>query len=135
MLASGTDAARIDCLPYLIAPDGLVTAAAIPIHFCRDGFGNCYNRIIAPGKFDHRPRGLIEGKGEPDAVFADARQHAMENLPDNACFSGGGVDHGSKGHFTIVRLLPIESNMPQYRIRNNADRQERTVPEDEIGAH
>jgi hypothetical protein len=48
---------------------------------------------------------------------------------------GRGVDRGSKGHFTIVRLLPIEGNIPQYRIRNNVDGQERMVREDEIGAH
>jgi hypothetical protein len=48
---------------------------------------------------------------------------------------GRGVDGGSRGHFTIVRFLPIEGSMPQYRIRNNADGQERMVREDEIGAH
>jgi len=49
--------------------------------------------------------------------------------------SDRGVDRGSKGYFTIVRLLPIEGNIPQYRIRNNGDGQERMVRENEIDAH
>ena len=49
-------------------------------------------------------------------------------------FPGRGVDRGSKDSFTIVRLLPIESNTPQYQIRNNVDGQERRVDENEIGA-
>ena len=46
-----------------------------------------------------------------------------------------GVDQGSKGSFTIVRLLPIEGNTPQYQIRNSVDGQERRVDENEIGGH
>ena len=48
---------------------------------------------------------------------------------------GRGVDRGSKGSFTIVRLLPIEGNTPQYQIRNNMDGQERRVDENEIDVH
>ena len=50
-------------------------------------------------------------------------------------FPGRGVDRGSKGSFTIVRLLPIEGNTLQYQIRNNVDGQEQRVDENEIGAH
>ena len=47
-------------------------------------------------------------------------------------FPGRGIDHRSKGRYTIVRLLPTESNTPQYRIKNNADGQERMVHEGEL---
>jgi hypothetical protein len=47
-------------------------------------------------------------------------------------FPGRGIDHRSKGRYTIVRLLPMESNTPQYRIKNNADGQERMVHEGEL---
>ena len=46
---------------------------------------------------------------------------------------GRGVDHRSKGPYTIVRLLPIEGDVPQYRVRNNEDGQERMVHEGELG--
>jgi hypothetical protein len=46
---------------------------------------------------------------------------------------GRGVDHRSKGHYTIVRLLPIEGDVPQYRVKNNVDGQERMVQERELG--
>lgn len=48
---------------------------------------------------------------------------------------GRGIDHKSRGRYTIVRLLPIEGDTPQYRIKNNADGQERMVQEGELGAH
>jgi hypothetical protein len=46
---------------------------------------------------------------------------------------GRGVDHRSKGRYTIVRLLPIEGNAPQYRIKNTVDGHERMVREGELG--
>lgn len=46
---------------------------------------------------------------------------------------GRGVDHRSKDHYTVVRLSPIERDVPQYRVKNNADGQERLVPEGELG--
>ena len=45
---------------------------------------------------------------------------------------GRGIDHRSKGRYTIVRLLPMDSDTPQYRIKNNADGQERMVHEGEL---
>jgi hypothetical protein len=46
---------------------------------------------------------------------------------------GRGVDHRSKGRYTIVLLLPIEGDVPQYRVKNNTDGQERMVQERELG--
>ena len=47
---------------------------------------------------------------------------------------GRGIDHRSQGRYTIVRFLPFEGNTPQYRIKNNADGQERVVREHELGS-
>lgn len=44
---------------------------------------------------------------------------------------GSGVDRGAKGRFTIVRLLPIEGAIPQYRVKKT-DGHERVVYENEL---
>lgn len=47
---------------------------------------------------------------------------------------GRGVDHRSKGQYTIVLLRPLDGDAPQYRIRNKADGHERIVRENELGS-
>lgn len=46
---------------------------------------------------------------------------------------GRGVDHRSKGQYTIVLLRPLDGNAPQYRVRNEVDGHERIVRENELG--
>ena len=53
---------------------------------------------------------------------------AVQFVPDR------GVDHTSKGRYTIVRLLPVEGNTPQYRIKSASDGHERMVLETQLGA-
>jgi hypothetical protein len=48
-------------------------------------------------------------------------------------FPARGVDHRSKGQYTIVLLRPLEGAEPQYRVRNKADGHERIVRENELG--
>ena len=48
---------------------------------------------------------------------------AVEFFPDP------GVDRGSRGPYTIVRLLPLEGGTPQYRLKNAADGHERMARE------
>lgn len=48
-------------------------------------------------------------------------------------FPGRGVDHRSKGQYTIVLLRPLDGDAPQYRIRNKVDGHERIVRENELG--
>jgi hypothetical protein len=43
-----------------------------------------------------------------------------------------GVEQSAKGRYTIVRLLPLEGNTPQYRIKNKTDGHERMVREAEL---
>jgi hypothetical protein len=49
-------------------------------------------------------------------------------------FPNRAVDHKAKGQYTIIRLLPVEGNTPQYRIKNQADGHERMVRENELGS-
>jgi hypothetical protein len=51
---------------------------------------------------------------------------AVEFSPDP------GVDRVSRGRYTIVRLLPLEGNMPQYRLKNTADGHERMARETQL---
>jgi hypothetical protein len=53
---------------------------------------------------------------------------AVEFFPDP------GVDRASRGRYTIVRLLPLEGNTPQYRVKNTADGHERMARETQLGS-
>ena len=48
-------------------------------------------------------------------------------------FPSRGVDHRSKGQYTIVLLRPLDGDAPQYRIKNKVDGHERMVRESELG--
>jgi hypothetical protein len=49
-------------------------------------------------------------------------------------FPGRGVDHRSKGHYTIVLLRPLDGDAPEYRIKNKVDGHERIVHENELSS-
>jgi hypothetical protein len=49
-------------------------------------------------------------------------------------FPGRGIDHRSKGQYTVVLLRPFDGDAPQYRIKNKVDGQERIVRENELGS-
>ncbi len=48
-------------------------------------------------------------------------------------FPNRGVDHKARGRYPIVRLLPMDGNTPQYRVKNKIDGHERMVRENELG--
>jgi hypothetical protein len=52
---------------------------------------------------------------------------AVEFFPDP------GVDRGSRGRYTIIRLLPLDGNTPQYRLKSAADGHERMARETQLG--
>jgi transglutaminase-like putative cysteine protease len=57
----------------------------VPLHRYRDGFGNLCTRLLAPpGQVRLAASGIVKDHGEPDAINEDARQHAIEDLPDDA---------------------------------------------------
>jgi len=49
-------------------------------------------------------------------------------------FASRRFDRLAGGRYTIVRLLPIDGNTPQYRIKSAQDGRERMVRESEIGS-
>src|SRR6202161_595071 len=66
----------------VIIPDYLTTSPSVPITPYRDMFGYWCSRIVAPaGQFKLAADGLVRDTGLPDPVFANATQHAIEDLP------------------------------------------------------
>jgi len=71
-------------LDDLIVPDEMVAEPAVPLHRYRDSFGNLCTRLLAPaGPIRLSAEGIVRDQGEPDPVDVDARQHAIEDLPDD----------------------------------------------------
>jgi transglutaminase-like putative cysteine protease len=68
----------------LIVPDRLSTEPALPITGYRDGFGNQCHRMVAPaGRLRLTADGIIRDSGKPDEVVTGARQHPVEELPED----------------------------------------------------
>ena len=69
----------------LEAPDLIRLDPPVPLASYRDGFGNWCGRFTAPaGAFRIATDTVIRDSGLPDPVFPDARQHPIEELPDEA---------------------------------------------------
>jgi transglutaminase-like putative cysteine protease len=67
----------------LIVPDHMHTEPSVPVSAYRDGFGNWCNRIVAPtGRIRIFAEGIVRDTGRPDVVVPNARQHAIEDLPE-----------------------------------------------------
>ena len=67
----------------IIRPDHLATNPPVPVTTYRDGFGNWCSRLVAPaGGIQLSADALINDTGEPDPVVPYAREHAVEDLPD-----------------------------------------------------
>jgi len=67
----------------LVRADDLVSAPGVPFHGYRDGFGNWCTRMLAPaGAFVLSTYGVFRDSWQPDPVAPAARQHAVQDLPD-----------------------------------------------------
>jgi len=67
----------------IVVPDQLTTDPSIPFAAYRDGFGNWCNRLIAPnGRLRLKAEGVIRDSGQPDEFVPDAKQHSVEELPE-----------------------------------------------------
>ena len=67
----------------IVMPDQLTTDPAIPFTAYRDGFGNWCNRLVAPkGRLRLATDAVIRDSGQPDEFVPDAKQHAIEELPE-----------------------------------------------------
>ena len=68
----------------LVMPDEMVVEPAVPLRRYRDAFGNLCTRLLAPaGPLRISAEGIVRDHGAPDSVDIDARQHAIEDLPDD----------------------------------------------------
>ncbi len=68
----------------LVTRDLITTDPQVPVHTFQDRFGNTCARITAPaGRTILASDFLIRDSGEPDACRPDARQVAVEDLPDD----------------------------------------------------
>lgn len=64
-------------------PDHIVCRPSVPITGYRDGFGNWCSRIVAPaGSLQLSAETVVNDTGDPDPVLPDARQTAVEDLPE-----------------------------------------------------
>lgn len=67
----------------LVLPDHLRTEPAVPVTMYRDGFGNWCSRLVAPaGELRLHADALINDRGIAEPVVRDARQHPVEQLPE-----------------------------------------------------
>jgi len=67
----------------LVVPDHLITRPSLPITAYRDSFGNWCSRIVAPkGEIRISTDAVVNDTGEPDVVDVSARQHPVEDLPE-----------------------------------------------------
>ena len=68
----------------VVRADDLVASPPVPSQGYRDGFGNWCTRMVAPaGEFVLSTDGVFRDDGQPDPVAPAARQHAVQDLPDD----------------------------------------------------
>jgi transglutaminase-like putative cysteine protease len=67
----------------LVGPDNLIIDPPVPLSAYRDGFGNWCTRIVAPkGRTRVTADATVKDSGLPDPVVPDARQMAVQDLPE-----------------------------------------------------
>jgi transglutaminase-like putative cysteine protease len=67
----------------IVSPDCLTTDPETPITAYRDGFGNWCSRIVAPiGRIRLTSTGVVRDSAKPDVLTTFARQHALQDLPE-----------------------------------------------------
>ena len=68
----------------IVGSERIVAAPEVPIRFYHDSFGNICGRLTAPaGGIRLTGSALVNDSGKPEPVKPDARQHAIEDLPDD----------------------------------------------------
>ena len=68
----------------IVTPDLLTTDPSTRITAYRDGFGNWCSRIVAPvGRIRLKGSGVVRDSAKPDVSAPHARQHALQELPED----------------------------------------------------
>jgi transglutaminase-like putative cysteine protease len=76
---------RPECAPAIRYQSGLLTQPNISTNSYTDDYGNRVRRLVAPiGDFTMSRTTIVEVRGDPDPVIADARETPIEKLP-NEC--------------------------------------------------
>lgn len=67
----------------IVVPDNLVSDPPVPISAYRDTYGNWCSRLVAPmGEIRLSTDAVVRDSGERDEVVISAKQHAVQDLPD-----------------------------------------------------
>ena len=67
----------------IVGREVIATEPNVPIRYYLDSFGNVCGRMTAPaGQFRLRGKALVADTGKPDPVIYNARQLAIDHLPD-----------------------------------------------------
>jgi len=68
----------------VIVPDQMTVTPSVPFTAYRDGFGNWCTRMVAPaGQVRIAGAGTVNDSGQPDILYGEACQHAVETLPED----------------------------------------------------
>jgi transglutaminase-like putative cysteine protease len=69
----------------ILIPDHLTTNPPIPLSAYRDLYGNWCTRLVAPtGQLRITNTAVVKDSGEPDIIATHARQHPIDDLPEDA---------------------------------------------------
>lgn len=67
----------------IVVPDHIITTPTVPVTAYRDMYGNWCSRLVAPaGVITFTTDAIVNTTGQPDPVVGDARQHAVQDLPE-----------------------------------------------------
>jgi len=68
----------------IVVADKMTTEPVVPVTSYHDSFGNWCSRIVAPaGRTRISSTAIVNDNGQPDPVFPSARQHMVQDLPDD----------------------------------------------------
>ncbi|MBF6558887.1 MAG: transglutaminase family protein [Candidatus Binataceae bacterium] len=71
--------------PDIVIADQMTTDPAIPLSAYRDRFDNWCTRLVAPaGQLRIASTAVVRDPGQPDLVAPTARQHSIQELPEEA---------------------------------------------------
>jgi transglutaminase-like putative cysteine protease len=69
----------------ILEADLLTTNPSVPVYGYHDVYGNWCSRIVAPqGQFRISSTGVVKDTGETDTIVLSARQHQIQELPEEA---------------------------------------------------
>jgi transglutaminase-like putative cysteine protease len=97
----------------LVAPDLVTTEPPVPLHGYRDGFGNWCSRIVAPpGRIRIASTAVVNDTGAPDPLATAARQHDVQDLPDDVLVFLLGSRYCETDHLSEVAWRLFEHTPP-----------------------